>query len=381
MRYGSTGLYRSRRFRDFYLGHVAQPGNFDADDFGVLFSAADLPELVAVSGLLVPGLSTWLLLDPSGRRQAIMLVGRQKNTLDMIAAGPVAHIRFPEIERPATKDDPWARTLLDLLHYQFDVEDTTMLVPIWATGSLLAIAGISGNELTARYLAQGMTLAVRRVHDMDRLRRDAQGHKFLLAHATKSIVLATTHGKILNGTEDGLAVLQGLHADKPRSEQNRDVLPVALRRGLEAGERHLVMGDLHAHVSHPALLPPITTAEPLAAIGFSRAFHQQNRGKGTVRLTPAEQQVYVHLLAGDRNKEIASKVSSSEHTVRHHVSSILRKTGCSDRLLLIARSATTRPVATATLPVQTGRMEVPALQPVEDLPPAKYLNVGKHDPV
>jgi hypothetical protein len=63
------------------------------------------------------------------------------------------------------------------------------------------------------------------------------------------------------------------------------------------------------------------------------------------------------------------------------VSSILRKTGCSDRLLLIARSATTRPVATATLPVQTGRMEVPALQPVEDLPPAKYLNVGKHDPV
>ncbi len=44
------------------------------------------------------------------------------------------------------------------------------------------------------------------------------------------------------------------------------------------------------------------------------------------------------LLEGLRNKEIADRLNSSIHTVKHHVSSILAKAGCSDRLLLVAKA-------------------------------------------
>jgi DNA-binding CsgD family transcriptional regulator len=56
-------------------------------------------------------------------------------------------------------------------------------------------------------------------------------------------------------------------------------------------------------------------------------------------LTPAEKRVLPLLLEGLRNKEIADRLNSSIHTVKHHVSSILAKAHCSDRLLLVAKGS------------------------------------------
>lgn len=53
-------------------------------------------------------------------------------------------------------------------------------------------------------------------------------------------------------------------------------------------------------------------------------------------LTPAEQEVISHLLLGLSNKEIATALNKAEPTVKHQVSSILRKHGVPSRARLIA---------------------------------------------
>jgi len=54
-------------------------------------------------------------------------------------------------------------------------------------------------------------------------------------------------------------------------------------------------------------------------------------------LSPAEQVVAAHLNQGLSNKEIARALGKSEFTVKHQVSSILRKLGVPTRVRLIAR--------------------------------------------
>ena len=85
----------------------------------------------------------------------------------------------------------------------------------------------------------------------------------------------------------------------------------------------------------------VTTASDLISIQFSRHLRQQPPAKASVSLgdlTPAEQRVLPLLLEGLRNKEIADRLQSSIHTVKHHVSAILAKARCSDRLLLVAKA-------------------------------------------
>jgi len=49
-------------------------------------------------------------------------------------------------------------------------------------------------------------------------------------------------------------------------------------------------------------------------------------------LTRRELQIVAAVVAGDANKEIASRLSLSEHTVKHHLSSIFDKLGVTNRL-------------------------------------------------
>ena len=49
-------------------------------------------------------------------------------------------------------------------------------------------------------------------------------------------------------------------------------------------------------------------------------------------LSPRETQVLIHLAHGESNREIAARMFVSETTVKTHVSSILAKLGCRDRV-------------------------------------------------
>jgi DNA-binding NarL/FixJ family response regulator len=55
-------------------------------------------------------------------------------------------------------------------------------------------------------------------------------------------------------------------------------------------------------------------------------------------LTTRETEVSEMLLSGLSNKEIASKIRVSVHTVRYHVHGILHKKSCANRIELLARS-------------------------------------------
>jgi DNA-binding NarL/FixJ family response regulator len=54
-------------------------------------------------------------------------------------------------------------------------------------------------------------------------------------------------------------------------------------------------------------------------------------------LTPQERKIFDLLCEGKQNKEIAGAVFLSLRTVKFHVSSLLKKTGCRSRMDLVMR--------------------------------------------
>jgi two-component system, NarL family, nitrate/nitrite response regulator NarL len=67
----------------------------------------------------------------------------------------------------------------------------------------------------------------------------------------------------------------------------------------------------------------------------SMALNQNAAGSRRFGLTPREMQILEGLVEGFTNKEIARRLSISEQTVKHHVSSIFDKTGVSNRLEVV----------------------------------------------
>jgi DNA-binding NarL/FixJ family response regulator len=56
----------------------------------------------------------------------------------------------------------------------------------------------------------------------------------------------------------------------------------------------------------------------------------------SVHLSPAECRVLAYVRAGYSNKEIAARLSRSEPTIKHQISSAMRKCGVSSRTRLMA---------------------------------------------
>lgn len=60
-----------------------------------------------------------------------------------------------------------------------------------------------------------------------------------------------------------------------------------------------------------------------------------NEDGAALELTSREREVLARLLSGDANKDIAQHLGCSVRTVEFHVSSLLRKTGSTNRLQLV----------------------------------------------
>lgn len=95
----------------------------------------------------------------------------------------------------------------------------------------------------------------------------------------------------------------------------RDVTPEQLRAALEASAAGLV-------VVHPSEVNAVLPA-PAAVSSPARELPEP--------LTPREREVLQMISGGLGNKEIAGRLSISEHTVKFHVASILGKLGASTR--------------------------------------------------
>ena len=73
----------------------------------------------------------------------------------------------------------------------------------------------------------------------------------------------------------------------------------------------------------------ISTAEP-----------NDNTSYSVEQLTPREWQVLAFVVQGLTNKQIATRLIISQHTVNHHVEHILGKLGCARRVDLARQFAT-----------------------------------------
>jgi DNA-binding CsgD family transcriptional regulator len=310
-----------------------------SSDFADLFRASNLEELVAVMANLENGIRGWLLINPKGGRRPTLIAGNELTPLDAMAVEGMTLIDFPDRDQPCGKNEPWAASMLAILDgHGSMISKTELLVPILSRGRLLAIAGLSGSPRKLGIAAKNVNHAVRKLHEMDGLRQDLAGLKFLGIHSATPIVLVTGTGRIMDGTNGGLAILAEVKP-KDSSKEIGLVISPALRRTIAHDGEEVILGGYKARISHPPLFRVITTAEPLIKVTFFRTIHHKALEHAQENLTPAQQRVHVHLMAGDRNKEIADKLKISEHTVRHHVSAVLRKFNCSDRLLLLARAA------------------------------------------
>ncbi len=319
--------------------------SFNAD-FATLYATEDLPELMAVAGAIGKGSNIWALLRPLDPKLQAILFGREHERMDSLAASQIARIHFPVGGGVFPATAPWATVLLGLLQYQVDwTMETSALFAVWEGGTLIAVVGATEpaerDEISSTALVHSIGLAIRRLHQLAELRQEVEGAKSLLQQQDKSIVLARPGGKIMHGTEGGMAVLQRLRSlsSLPQDKQEA-MLPSVLRNAIEREARHMVIEDLRVHFCELAMTE-VTTATELISIQFSRDLKKQPQAKASVSLgdlTPAEQRVLPLLLEGLRNKEIADRLHSSIHTVKHHVSAILAKARCSDRLLLVAKA-------------------------------------------
>jgi two-component system, NarL family, response regulator YdfI len=94
-----------------------------------------------------------------------------------------------------------------------------------------------------------------------------------------------------------------------------DVLPDQLVAALEAAALGLTV--MHPAQTEALLAAPVGTARRMAELAEP--------------LTPREREVLQMLASGSGNKEIASRLSISEHTVKFHVTAILGKLGAGSR--------------------------------------------------
>jgi len=76
---------------------------------------------------------------------------------------------------------------------------------------------------------------------------------------------------------------------------------------------------------------PQMAAAPVPAPARPRS---SQAGRGDFGLTPREREILTAITEGMSNKDIAERLSLSEQTVKHHLSSIFDKTGMSSRLEL-----------------------------------------------
>lgn len=150
------------------------------------------------------------------------------------------------------------------------------------------------------------------------------------------------------GTDNGLDLIAGLQAAAPASRililtGLRDV--EAHRKAFRLGARGLVAKEAAAHTLMKAIrkvhdgeiwLDRANTAQLLAELSRPAPSPAVNPEAAKIaKLSAREVEVTVMLSEGLSNKLIADRLSISETTVRHHLTSIFSKLGVPDRLALL----------------------------------------------
>jgi len=132
--------------------------------------------------------------------------------------------------------------------------------------------------------------------------------------------LASDFTVVLMVEPASLAALSAALGAGVRAVLPNDISPDQLVAALEAAANGLVV------------LHPTQSLTPVNTHGFPRSrARSRELEEFAEALTPRESEVLQMLASGLGNKEIAAKLSISEHTVKFHVASILGKLGATSR--------------------------------------------------
>ena len=82
----------------------------------------------------------------------------------------------------------------------------------------------------------------------------------------------------------------------------------------------------------------VTVAEALGAEARGRGFAALTERDEPALLTPRETEVLQDVADGLTNKEIAAHLTISQHTVKFHLESLMRKLGVSSRAEAVSKS-------------------------------------------
>jgi len=90
-----------------------------------------------------------------------------------------------------------------------------------------------------------------------------------------------------------------------------------------------VLGAIHSVAAGEAVCPACFSATLFRCASQLLTMRENLRSRGPSELSRREQQLVELVCGGDTNKEIASRLHLSAHTVKNHIYRILKKTGAS----------------------------------------------------
>lgn len=139
-------------------------------------------------------------------------------------------------------------------------------------------------------------------------------------------------------------------------EPKEDNFLIAVREGavgyvLREASATEVLSAIRSVSAGVAVCPPCFSAALFRCASQQLAIRQNLRTRSRHELSRREHQLVELMCFGLTNKEIASRLHLSEHTVKNHVHRILRKTGASDRISLVDRYHGPALIATDSTPV------------------------------
>ncbi len=149
-------------------------------------------------------------------------------------------------------------------------------------------------------------------------------------------------------TVSDILIIDGKHCSVPQDSVNIPTLALCtvpsfaeslllLQRGVKGyGNRQMRTINLeqaiHSVASGQIWLPPNLVSQLIASVNSSDVSQATNDILST--LTMREQETAMHVAEGLANDQIAEKMNVSLRTIKAHLSSIYRKTGCKNRLEL-----------------------------------------------
>ena len=350
---------------------MAQPSHI-ADSYllvvnfpGTLYRAIDVGGLIqAASDQL--DCSPWVLIRPASDHPIYVDVSG-RHDVDALSAGQIAALarsQFPTSTVAGTIHPVWGVKLVELLDFQFDVSGTTALAVVWASSHLLAAIGLRPRFNPGMDAAESVHVladAYRHLHEIQAVREERSVYRTLSENIQEALVVVVSTGTIAGITPSAVEILHTtVHGrTRPNAKDPLNRVPSVLVQAIRKGVTTVVLTqEITASLSYPAAQGDTVEPHAIIRLAVNETCANEALEVGIRSLTPGQRAVYRLLLEGQRSKEIAAELSISEHTVRHHITAVLQKTQCMDKIQLITRVGklpkreplTAPPMVTALVP-------------------------------